>query len=934
MRRALTGSAGRLVAVFVAVPAALFGVPAAFGTTWVTSDNLIQNFPLRVLVGVDLSHGHLPLWNPYLWSGTSLLAGFSAGAAYPATALFAVVPGALAWVGNQVLVEVVAATGMVALLRVLGRSWLAAGLGALAFTYGGFMAAQSVHIDVVEGASWVPWAFVAVDRLAHRPATRPAAPWVALLGASLGLMMLSGSTEPILDAGVAMLLYALWLAWRTPGRRRHVLLGSAAGLAIGVLTAGAQLVPGAFFQAQSQRAAHSYQYFVSGSMNKSLTILGLDPLLLGGGHSFPIGYFATYNLSEVSSYIGILPVMALVGLLARRHRRSPEAGQWWIWYVILAVALVMCWGGFTPVGHLLYKIPLFNRQRLLNRNLLDVDLSLAVIFAVWVDQMFVRPAPASPPPATAPDPGAPSGRRRRWTSDVVLPLVPPLAVVGLQVVLLAGGTWFPHFLHVPGPVTRSTLWPLVAFLSIPSAIAVAAGAAVVLRRRLSRRVPALLVGLMVIDLLVFNATVQMTPDRTAATSSTSPWANELAATVRADTPRGSPALRRMALFDPDRFYPLEVDRLGQPDLTVLRSLPSVQGYGALVNGAYASATGAHTQLSLDPTDLDNGVFAGLDLGVLVSVPEYFLHLVAPPPHFSASTLNGATYLPPGPPTPSASPAPPSVPLPPATPPGDFSTVVAPSPTLPVGAGHPDTVYFGTVLSVTGVELPLAAGSAHAGDTVTVGLLSPDGRTTTVIGTAPLTGTLVSVPARRAVPASGLVLETTARPGVFQAPVVLTAGQGTYRVDGSLRDIVTPPAWTFTGMIGIFPAFAARAPSGAAWVTGSPGRVRVLSDTPWGTESLQVSTTAPATLVRGESFALGWQATISPGGPAAVHRRGLVQEVSVPAGTHIVTFFYQPHRVVEGLATSALGVVALIGFLSWGPVTRRRRRHRPAPTPRR
>ena len=26
--------------------------------------------PLRVLVGTDLRHGHLPLWDPYLWSGS------------------------------------------------------------------------------------------------------------------------------------------------------------------------------------------------------------------------------------------------------------------------------------------------------------------------------------------------------------------------------------------------------------------------------------------------------------------------------------------------------------------------------------------------------------------------------------------------------------------------------------------------------------------------------------------------------------------------------------------------------------------------------------------------------------------------------------------------------------------------------------------------
>ena len=115
--------------LFVGVPLLVFGVPAAFGLPWLVGDNAIQNYPLRVLVGTDLAHGHLPLWDPYLWSGAPLLAGFNAGAAYPATFLFALLPHVMSWVANQVLVEVVAGLGMITLLRGHGRSRTAAVLG-------------------------------------------------------------------------------------------------------------------------------------------------------------------------------------------------------------------------------------------------------------------------------------------------------------------------------------------------------------------------------------------------------------------------------------------------------------------------------------------------------------------------------------------------------------------------------------------------------------------------------------------------------------------------------------------------------------------------------------------------------------------------------------------------------------------------------------
>ncbi len=929
MRRALARPAAPLAAVFAAISAAIFGLPAAFGATWLVGDNLIQNFPLRLLVGTDLRHGHLPLWDPYLWSGSPLLAGFNAGAAYPTTVLFAFLPGALAWVLNEMAVEVVAALGVVALLRVLGRSWLASGLAAGAFAFGGFMTAQSVHLDLVQAAAWLPWAFVALDRLAHRPDGRPAAPWVALLGASLGLMMLSGAVEPIFDGGIVLVLYGVWLAVRTPGRRRlHIAIGSAAGVVVGVAVAGAQLIPGAAFQAQSQRAMHSFTYFSSGSMNKSLTILGLDPLVLGGAHAFPLGFLGTFNLPEISSYIGILPVMGLVGLLAARHRRAPEAGQWWIWYGVLIVGLFLAWGGFTPVAHLIYDIPLFNRQRLLNRNLLEVDLALAVIFATWVDQMF-RPALGGAPHLdTAPVGGA---TERRWTSDVVLPLIPVVAVIGLQITLIAGGPWFPHLLHVPVAVTRSGLWPLIGFLTIPSAIAVGAGVLVLRRFALGRRLPALLVALVVIDLAVFNLGIQSIPDRSDAVSSASPTAARLAALVAAQGQGAAGGRHRIGMFDPDRFHPVEANRLGQPDLTILRSLDSVQGYGAVVDEHYDAETGTHLQLNLTPAALSGDTFARLDLGLLVSVPEYFIHLVSRPPNYGGSVLNGAPLLPPVGPDPSAPPdRAPAAP----TPPGDYVFVSPPAPTAMLSAGDPRTQYFGTVLSVTAVTVPLAS-TADTGD-LRVGLLSPDGGRTTWLGPAvSLAGkseiTVDSAPQA----ASGIILLSTAATAAVGDAVVRTAGQGTYRVDGSLRDIVTAPRWRYLGNDGAFSVFAQPSARGRAWVTGDPSATaRVVSDSPWGDEIIRVSTHHQGTLVRSEQFASGWEATITGTTPGAgssrsavVRRSDLIQAVTVPAGVHLVHFTYRPARAFEGLAVSAVGVI-VVGVLGFWPLIRRRRR-RPA-----
>ncbi|HYA68813.1 MAG TPA: hypothetical protein VED63_08775, partial [Acidimicrobiales bacterium] len=613
----------------------------------------------------------------------------------------------------------------------------------------------------------------------------------------------------------------------------------------------------------------------------------------------------------------------------------------------------LAWGDFTPVGHLLYDLPLFNRQRLLSRNVLRVDLALAVVFAAWVDVTFGRPAAAG----TGEDTGG-STRQVRWrvpfTSDVVLALIPVAAVVVLQVAMAIGGTWLPHLFHVPGLVTRSSLGPLVAVLTVPSVIAVAAGAIVVIRIRSRIVALAMVTAIVVVDLVVFNLAVQAAPDPGAATSPGSRSANALAAAVVADGQGPAGGFHRVGFFNPDRFYSVQVDRLGEPDLTILRHLQSVQGYGAIVSGTYQSATDTHAQMTLNPMLLANGAYARLDLGVLVSVPENFVHLaVAPPGH--PGLADGGSPLPPV--APDSARGPDTAPAR-ATPAMDYLFSPPPPPVTTIAPGATRTWYFGTVLGARTLTVPepttgssfgpesAVASTAGAGGTAAavaqVGVVSAAGRSTTWLVRVPVpaSGPLV-VHLARMVLASGLVVRLQgSRPWRVATPVVATAGQGTYRLDGTLVDDVTAPRWHFVGMIDVFPVFTQTGAAGRAWVVGSrgPSSAHIIGSTPWGDQTIEVTTPTAATLVRNVQFADGWQATVRPDAtsaharsPAApshpvVRRDGLVQAVAIPAGTSTVSFSYRPQRVFVGMALSVVGVIAALAC-GWWPATAARRRFR-------
>src|ERR1700722_391511 len=196
--------------LLIALPAVIFGGPALLGHTVLPGDDLTQNLPLRVLAGREIRAGHLPLLDPYIWSGAPLLAGWNAAAAYPLTWLFAILPGTAAWTVNLIVTYAVAGLGMFGFLRAMRLGSLASFLGAFSFAFAGGTSAQVTHFGLAAGMSWVPLALLSILKLAQDRPWHSRLGWIAVLAAALGLLILAGEPRAIDDAGVILLIYAVW----------------------------------------------------------------------------------------------------------------------------------------------------------------------------------------------------------------------------------------------------------------------------------------------------------------------------------------------------------------------------------------------------------------------------------------------------------------------------------------------------------------------------------------------------------------------------------------------------------------------------------------------------------------------------------------------------------------------------------------------------
>lgn len=900
------------VALLIVLPVLVYGVPALLGHAVLPGDDLTQNFPLRVLAGHELRSGHLPLYNPYIWSGAPLLAGWNAGAAYPFTFLFAVLPAVAAWTLNMILTWAIAGLGMFAFLRACRLGCAAGLIGALSFAFAGAMSAQVAHFGLVAGMSWVPLQLLCVLRLTGHQSAWSRLAWAGALAGTFGLTILAGEPRAIDDAGVIVLLYAVWQIARLGRRFGPAALSVAAGLALGACLGAVQWLTGLAVVGSSQRGVSTVALFNSGSLPHRWLLLMLVPDLLGGSGSFgQPAFLANYNLAEVTGYVGILPLVAAFALLGRVRLR-PRPPEWLVWHGMALAGIVLALGGNTPFGDLLVHVPLFGSQRLQSRNILVADLALAVLLAYWADRPFAEGGRRFP-----------RIRARRGPElETVLAILPPLAVIAVVALGLSWGAGLLHWLRVsPGAIgLDGSLKPWL----LPYALLAAAAIVFVIAGRRLR--PALrsrwLVSFVLADLVVFTllGVVAVAPGLGSGPSSsaggTSRSTGGAGTRAAAADPAGRPGAQstarttdrtagqtaaarpiaslgyrgRFAIYDPDQLDAHDLSVLGAPDLNVISGTPSVQGYSSLVSGFYASATGSHRatgdgQDVLDPGAVRSGVLDQLDTSVLLTPAAYL------------ATAAGGSAASPGPP-------------------GTGRRDVA--------AHHQATWYFAGPLGVTRLEIPDLDARQDAAAGTQIGLLTSSGATRWFPAAAAGASRLVISLSR---PLSSVAVVAQAGGQAARlGPASVTDARGRVLVtDGQLQDALIPPRWGYAGRDGSFAVFVNHFARGALRLQALPGRsaagasVRPVAGPATGPTVADVSSPHGVRVIRSVAATAGWSATWHPrrGADAAlaVRRVGLVQAVDVPAGRGVLTWNYLPPGFRAGSALSLAATLILLLLLS-------------------
>ncbi len=363
------------------------------------SDALTEFYPWTALAADALRHGTLPLWNPYAFAGTPFLGAMQTAVLYPVNVLLEYLLAPVDVLGVRAAIHLaLTLVGTFLFARRLALSRSAALLAALSFGLGLPYVVWLEH-PMGGAIAWLPWMLFFVDlALAVRQRLWP----LLGLAAVVALEMLSGHGESAAHALLLCAAYALFLATliarREGGVRAAVgsLAPAAVGFMLGIAVAGAQLLPALAQIPASEAAADRTTALAAGPCGlgavfgdpaqwKTL-VVALVPDFFGNPtwrlSALPL---AAGGYNELALYVGSIPLL-LAALALWRVRR----GQTLFFGLVALVALGMAVR--LPLFALLDELPVL---RVAANGRLRVEYAFAVAMLAGYGLDVVASAPGA-----------------------------------------------------------------------------------------------------------------------------------------------------------------------------------------------------------------------------------------------------------------------------------------------------------------------------------------------------------------------------------------------------------------------------------------------------------------------------------------------------------------------------------------------------------
>lgn len=328
-------------------------------------DNTYQYYPWMHKLADDWRRLSAPLWDFSVEAGFPFAGEIQTGAFYPVNILYVWLCGIPLPLKLDFLILLHFAGGMWGMtlfLRQRGINRCASLFGGAVFFLVGPVAAQAAaQANIFAGMAYLPWVLYFFESAisSDRPVLRntPA----ALCGLTLAFSLLAGHPQPFIHNGVMLVMFAIYLfvergtntgLWKSS--LLHFLAIFASVATVCFLFTFVQLAAG------QEYFARAYRWVGLPNPIKALEVVPFAAYNLY--KLSPPGLLSIFNLRFAPWPVGTLFLTITALVCACLGMGFPGRFRWFA-VIIAAFALVVALANNTPIGSLIYYVPVLNRVR-------------------------------------------------------------------------------------------------------------------------------------------------------------------------------------------------------------------------------------------------------------------------------------------------------------------------------------------------------------------------------------------------------------------------------------------------------------------------------------------------------------------------------------------------------------------------------------------
>ncbi len=335
-------------------------------------------FSNRLLAPGDGYVYYLPLylagrtaWTSLMFSGFPLVGDPQAMFCYPPAMVLS--PLNNSWNAFVILAYVLASCFTFWFVRQITQSRVGGLVAGIIYGMSGFFMVHLGHTSIIHSAVWLPLILWGLENLKKGKSIV----WFLVSSGGIGLSLLGGHPQISIYSLFVGFLYIVMTGGEAGKGRWPYYRISLFVFLCGIAMAAIQLLPMIELARYSVRSNVSADVFNSFSLPPKQLITLFFPYLLGAVPSplYKVRYFGAWNLTELTGYVGLLPLMlssiSLVGI-----RKNLQAR---FWGLIAIVSILLVVGPSTPLARVLYHLPGVNSFRVPARHFLEFSFSVSVL---------------------------------------------------------------------------------------------------------------------------------------------------------------------------------------------------------------------------------------------------------------------------------------------------------------------------------------------------------------------------------------------------------------------------------------------------------------------------------------------------------------------------------------------------------------------------